>query len=257
MALSHSLAIARTSLRLQLADPGTPLVMMIVPLVLIPFLIPGAQAQLQNAGFSEATGAEQVVPGFAVLFAFLSVQQVVTFFAREYAWSTWDRLRATSATALDIMVGKTVVLFAVQLAQLAVVFLAGAAVFGYRPNGSPLALIAVVLVFTVTLVSFGVLLVSVFRVLERALMAAAVGGMLMAGLGGSLAPVAALPDWVRAIAPVSPAYWALDALQRISLGRATFVDVLPAIAVLFAFALVFTGIAAVRFRPGTAKVGVV
>ena len=44
-------------------------------------------------------------------------------------------------------------------------------------------------------------------------------------LGGALVPVALLPGWMRAIAPASPGYWALDAYRaalagiRAQLGR--------------------------------------
>ena len=99
MSLLRSYSIARTSWQLQLRDPASSVIMTVLPLILIAVLIPSAKAQLVLSGYPNATGAEQTVPGLAVLYAFLSVEQVTTLFFREHAWGTWDRLRASPASA--------------------------------------------------------------------------------------------------------------------------------------------------------------
>jgi ABC-2 type transport system permease protein len=255
MSLLRSFSVARTSLQLQLRDPASSIVMTILPLIMIAILIPGAKAQLVLSGYPHATGAEQVVPGFAVLFAFLSVTQVSTLFFREYAWGTWDRLRASSASTADIVTGKVVVRFLVQLLQTAIVLAVCALLFGYHPNGSVLAIGIVVIVFTVMLVAFGVMLVALFRTMDQAMVIGNLGGMLMTGLGGALAPVASFPNWAQTVAHFSPAYWVLNALGRLTLEHATLADVLPALGVTLSFAAAFTLVAALRFRSNTVKVG--
>ena len=72
---------------------------------------------------------------------------ICTLFFREHAWGTWDRLRASAASSLDLVVGKVVPLYACLLVQMAAVFGIGVVAFGYRPNGSWLALGATVAVF--------------------------------------------------------------------------------------------------------------
>ncbi len=61
----------------------------------------------------------------ALRFAFLNTALVGTLFFREHAWGTWDRLRASSASTMDIALGKVLPLCVCQLAQLGVLFLAG------------------------------------------------------------------------------------------------------------------------------------
>jgi len=66
----------------------------------------------------------------------------------------------------------------------------------------------------------------------------------MSSLGGALVPLAALPSWLRGIAPASPGYWGVAALQaalRGDTGRT-----LEAAAVLAAFAAAAALLAAVR-----------
>lgn len=255
MSLLRSYSIARTSWQLQLRDPASSVIMTVLPLILIAVLIPSAKAQLVLSGYPNATGAEQTVPGLAVLYAFLSVEQVTTLFFREHAWGTWDRLRASPASTADIVIGKVVVRFLVQLAQTAIVFAVGGLLFGYRPNGSVPAIAIVVVVFTGMLVCFGVMLVALCRTMDQANTIGMLGGMVMAGLGGALAPVSSFPGWVQSVAPFTPAYWVLDALRRLTLEHATLADVAPATGIALAFAAGFALIAALCFRSSAVKIG--
>lgn len=249
------LTVLRTSLRIQRGDVASPIVMAVLPLVLTPFLIPGAQAQLQASGYPEATGAEQVVPGFAALFAFLAVQQIVTGFGHEHQWGTWERLRAAPVSAPALVLGRSITYLLVQLAQLAFVVTVGMLLFGYRPNGSISGIALVLLALAIMLVAFGVMLVAVFRFSEHALVAASLGGMIMAGMGGALAPVSSFPDWAQLVAAASPAYWALEAMRALSLERADLADVVPALGVMLGFTAAFIVVAVLCFRPLQQKAG--
>lgn len=251
----HSASVANTGLRLLLSDPAPILVTLIMPLLLAGFLVPAAKAQLLLAGYAGANGSEQVIPGVAVMFAFMGTQLVGTLFFREHAWGTWDRLRASSATTLDIVVGKVTPLFVVQVAQFGLLLIAGWLLFGYHITGSVLALGIVVVSFVLMLVAFGVMLVAVFSTMDQALVIGNLGGMVMAGLGGAFAPVGALPHWAQAIAHGTPAYWALDALHAITLDHAGISAIAGPVAVILGFGAVFTTIAVWRFQPAAIKVG--
>jgi ABC-2 type transport system permease protein len=48
-----------------------------------------------------------------------------------------------------------------------------------------------------------------------------IGGLLLSSLGGALVPVAAMPGWIAAIAPISPGYWAVSALRAAVDGHAS------------------------------------
>jgi len=251
----RSLIVAGTGARLLLADPAPMIVTIVLPLLFGAFLLPSSRAQLQQSGIVNATGAEHVVPGLAVLFAFLGVSLVGTLFFREHAWGTWDRLRASSASTADIFVGKLLPLYVCLLAQLAVVFTAGAVMYGYRVTGSLLALAVVLALFVAVLVAFGAMLAAVFRTMDQAIVIGNVGGMAMAGLGGALAPASTLPAWAQAAAHASPAYWTLDAIEDITLHRAGLADVTTALAVLAGFLVLFSVVALARFRAEETKVG--
>lgn len=251
--LRHSLAVAAIDARILWRDPSPVLVMTAIPLVFVPFFTPGAKAQLLAAGYPSATGVEYAVPGLAVLFALLCVQQVVAVFFRERQWGTWDRLRASPARPVELLIGKTLTAFLAQLMQLVVVLAGGALFFGYRPAGSLVGLAAVLVTFSCAMIGFGLLLVAAFRSLELALVVGNVVAMAAAGVGGAFGPVGSLPDWMQAIAPVSPAYWALRAMSDITLDGAGFIDVLLPAGILILFTVVFVGIAGALLALGGRK----
>ena len=214
MSLTRSAAIARTTVRLVAKDPGVTIIMIVMPLIFIAFLKPSMEAQLAQQGYQGASGAQLGVPGLAVMFAYLSIQTVCMLFFREHVWGTWQRLRAAGATGAELVIGKAGPLVVVILAQMAVVFAASAWLFDYRINGSPLALVLLLLGIAVSVVSLGVLAVAVFRTLDQAMIVGNMAGMVMAGFGGALAPTATLPGWAQAFAKVTPTYWGHRRIAR-------------------------------------------
>jgi hypothetical protein len=61
-------------------------------------------------------------------------------------------------------------------------------------------------------------------------------------LGGSLVPVALLPDWLHHLAPANPGYWALDAYRNALIAKPA--ELAKPLAMLGVFALIGIGIAA-------------
>lgn len=255
MFTSRKTAIARTSVRILANDPAPTIVMIAMPLILAAFLKPAMAAQLQAQGYLGANGAEQVIPGLAVMFAFLSTQVTTMLFYREHYWGTWERLRATGASALDIVVGKALPLFAVMFLQLTIVFGAGAMLFGYRVNGSLVALAALVAGLVAAVISYAIMMVAIFTTLDQAMVIGNLGGMLMAGLGGAIAPAASMPDWAQAIAHATPAFWGLEGIQDVTMEGAGVADVGVPLLALVVFTSLCLIVTAARFRPTEKKIG--
>lgn len=74
-------------------------------------------------------------------------------------------------------------------------------------------------------------------------------GVVSSGRGrGALVPLAAMPQWVRHVAPASPGYWAVTALQAALAGDTG--RTLAACAVLTGFALAAGLVTVVRVSRG-------
>ena len=248
MSPRRTLTIARHELRLVGRDPLPVMILVVFPLILMSFLKPAFRYALVASGYPHANGAEQVVPGQAVANGFYVVGMTSFAFFSEYAWCTWERLRTSPATSIEIIVGKAIPRLGMSCAQFAVIFAVGIPLLHLHVRGPLYSLIPLVAAFALCLVMLGVAVTAVCRTVQQA-NAVAFGGLVLFGaIGGALVPISVLPAWAHAIAPATPTYWAMRGFRSVILtaGGANAV-VLPA-AVLMAMSLGFAVIALLKLR---------
>lgn len=246
-------AIARQDLRILRTDP-TPLVILIVmPLLMMPFLKPAFSAALHLEGRHSASGAEQVVPGMAVTFGFFLVGDVSLNLFREHSWRTWSRLLASPAGTSEVLLGKLLTPLFQALCQFVVLFGLGGLVMGLQVEGSWFAVVAVGIAFGLFLVTSGLAIASLCRTVLQANAIVNLGTLVCAGLAGALVPYGLLPGWAQALAPAIPSYWAMQGYERAIFDGG--MSVLLPISVLLGFSGLALGIAAIRFRFDDVKVG--
>jgi ABC-2 type transport system permease protein len=239
--------IARNDLALLRSDPEPAVVLLLTPLVLMGFFKPLVRLSLVQEGYAQASGAEQAVPGMAVMFSFFVVGYAGFAFFREHGWGTWDRLRV-SARPVEILVGKGIPPLLVSLAQLGIFLVLGVAVFGLHIEGSIAPLALVVVSLSASLVGASLALVALSKSIQQLSALANLGGIVLAGIGGAMVPLSLLPEWVRTVAPVSPAYWAMRGFRTVLLDTEGVSGVVTPVLVLFGFAALFLGVARARFR---------
>ncbi len=245
---SRSAAIVRQNWRLLMADPASIVMLTVMPLLLMAFLEGTDRAVLTGAGYPGASGAEIAVPGMAVWFSFWGVGYIGMGFFNEHQWGTWDRLRTSHAGSTEIVLGKILPGAALMLGQMALLFVAGALLFGLQVHGSLIGLGLMMVVSIALLVALSMLYTAVLRTANQMNAAVNLGAMVLGGLGGALAPVDALPGWARAVAPASPAYWTLQGFRAVILeGRGVDATLVPAMVAL-AFAAAAAAVAIWRFR---------
>jgi ABC-2 type transport system permease protein len=255
MSLGRITAVARLDLKVLRTDPMPAIMLIVMPLLLMPFLKPAFNLALSHEGRPGATGAEQVVPGMAVTFGFFLVGNVSLGFYREHAWKTWERLRASPAGASEILIGKMVSPLLQAVAQFIVVFGFGGLVMGLHVRGSWLSLCAVGLAFGIYLVTTGLAITAVCRTVLQANAIVNLGTLLLAGLAGALVPYNLLPGWAQDISPGVPSYWAMQGYKDAIFGEGA--AVLGPILLLLAFSILSALVASTRFRFDDAKVGLV
>jgi ABC-2 type transport system permease protein len=229
------LAVVRNDLRILRSDPVFLVVMIGMPLVVMAFIEP-------------VFSAEQVVPGMTVMFSLFLVGNLGFAVFREHGWNTWERLRASWASPAEVMVGKAVTPLACLAIQLTVLFVAGGLLFGLTVRGPMIALVAIAAAYAVCLLALGGVLLAVCRTVMQLNAITNLGAMLLAGLGGALAPIPELPGWARAIAPATPSYWAMRGFRDVIVhGEGLSAVGLPVL-VLLASAAALAGITLWRFR---------
>lgn len=247
-------AIARHELRLLRQDPFPVIVLIVFPLITMAFLKPAFRLALVDGGYKTANGAEQVVPGQATVNAFFIVGLTTFAFFSEFGWKTWDRLRASQATSPEIVLGKSLPRVAMSVLQFVVVFAVAIPLFDLEIRGPMAALVPLVVALAICLVLLGVAVTAVCHTVQQANAISTVGLVLFGAIGGALVPINVLPDWARAIAPVTPTYWAMRGFQSVILDGQGLGGVALPVAMLSGMAALFATVALLRFRFDDAKV---
>jgi ABC-2 type transport system permease protein len=200
----HRLAVlVRHNLLLRMRDPGHLISYLVMPMVLMLAFKPLYRGSLPDS-------ETQTVVGMIVMFSALSLTVVGTAMLTERIWLTWDRLRVTPASVVELLLGKTIPLFVLLAAQQVLLLLFGCAVVGMRVTGSIVAVGVSVLVWSFAVLALGCVLAVLVRSHGELSAISDVGALTLSALGGAFAPVSMMPGWARFIAPVSPGYWATN-----------------------------------------------
>lgn len=220
-------------------------------------LVSVTEAQPASLGQGEQvqiSGVQIGVPGFAVLFIFLTAQITARSIYDEKRIGTFRRLLASPVGKWSMLIGKLIPNFAVVLLQAVFLFAAGIFLLPLMGLDSlwlgndPVALVLLVLATALCCTCLGILIAAIART------EAQIGGIaglvlwVLAFLGGCFIPLFLLNDSLATIGQVTPHYWAVtgfyDLLTR-GLGLASIVD---SLAVLVAFSAVFFIVGAWRFE---------
>jgi ABC-2 type transport system permease protein len=205
-------ALIRHNTILLLREPGPLIGRLVLPLAFLILLHP-----LYEAAQGQRGGVTQAVIATLVTFSLLALSLVGGSILTDRIWHTWERVRATAVSPVELITGKAVPVLVALLLQQVLVIAFGVAVLGLtvaapRPLG--LALLgAALLAWTLALLALGAMLGVLARSLSELSAAYDIGAMVLSSLGGALVPLAAMPHWVRPLAPASPGYWAVAALQ--------------------------------------------
>lgn len=245
--------IARHNLRLLLKDPAPLVINLLMPLVFMAFLRPTYQLALAGAGYTHTNGAEQAVPGLAVMFSLFWISYAAIAFYREHGWGTWERLRASPASPAAILIGKVLPCFVFIVVQFALVFAAGALLFGLHVQGFWVAMALVGIALSVFLVSAAVMLVALCNSMDQMQVLANMSALVFAGLGGCLTPIDALPHWMQRVAALTPSYWAMQGFRATIFHRSDLGAVFLSVLVLLGMAGGCIVVSALRFRLNAQK----
>jgi ABC-2 type transport system permease protein len=207
-----------------------------------------SDAPLTAKAAGRNSGANQSSPGVVVIFALLFATSGTNVLIWERRAGTLRRLLVTPASKATILFGKLLGIYLISLAQITLLILAGAFLFGVAWGSSPLALVLMVLAFTLVATSMGVLLATLVQTIAQADALASMVVMSVSALGGAWWPLSETPHWMRVFGHLFPTAWAMDGFQNIVVGQQSAMSILPEFAVLLGFAALFLSVGLLRFR---------
>lgn len=219
-------------------------------------LVSVSQSQPQSLGREQVpvSGVQILVPGFAVLFIFLTAQITARSIYDEKKTGTFRRLLAAPLGQWPMLIGKLIPNFVVVLLQ--VVFLFAAGMFALPligldalKLGSDIpALVILVLAVALCSTCLGVLIAAIART------EAQIGGIaglvlwVLAFLGGAFIPLFLVNESMATIGQVTPHYWAVTGFYDLLTRGQGLASILDSLAVLLAFSAAFFVLGAWRFE---------
>jgi ABC-2 type transport system permease protein len=191
-------------------------------------------------------------PGLTVMFIFLNITWSATTLLREREAGTLRRLMSAPVPRGAIIGGKVLAFMLLSCMQVVVLMGVGSAFFKMPLGQSPVALVLLTVVTAFTATAMGMLVAALARSSNQANSVGLILGFVLAGISGCI-PLSQVPLFrteglLSSLASLTPHGHALAAFYRLMAEKATLVETLPEIAIVFAFGLAFFLIAQWRFK---------
>lgn len=202
------------------------------------------RVQDENEGYS---GAAQGTAGQMIIWVLIPLLGTSAMMAYERAKGTLKRLLTTPTPRSTYLLGTITGQYGMGIVQMLILVGFGALVMKVD-WGPPGALLAVLLAFGLAAVAMGTMMGTFVKTESQASGMSIMLGMVMGLLGGCMWPLELFPPAMQKIVHVLPTTWAMQALTDLTMRGEGLLAVLPDIAVLLGFAVVFFVVGVKRFR---------
>ncbi len=206
--------------------------------------VPVSTVEVGTGGIDSGSPFSYPAAANLVLFTFINTLTVGGVIVESRRLGVTRRLLAGPVSPGTVVAGFAASRFVVALLQGVIVVVAGAVLFDVA-WGEPVAVAMLVTLFSVVAAAAGVLIGAVARTPEQTQSIGIPLGIAMGMLGGALWPLQFVPDWLRQIGHLTPHAWAMDGWVAIVFEDGGVADIVVELAVLAAFGVALTALAAV------------
>jgi ABC-2 type transport system permease protein len=197
-------------------------------------------------GRSLPRGFAYSAPAYLVLFVFINTLVAAWGLPADRSRGLTRRAFAGPTSAAAVLLGEGAYRLIVALLQAGLIVVVGALLFGVD-WGDPLAVAAIVLLFSLASTGAAILLGSLARTPEQVTAVAPPLGIGLGMLGGCMWPLEIVGPTMQAIGHATPHAWAVGAFMEVVGAGAGLADVATDLGVLAGFAAVFLAVALVAF----------
>ena len=191
--------------------------------------------------------ANFVIPGYLVMFVFMTASFAAAQITKERQNHTLERLMSTSASRTAILGGIYSGTVFKGLIQIIIFWGIGILVFKMDLGIAPAAVFVISILMMLMASAFGVMLSTLVKTERSASSIGVLASLIMAPLGGCWWPLFITPRWYQFVAKITPHAWATTAFNKLLVFGADFDAVVPEMLVLIAFGVVFGIIAVLKF----------
>ncbi|MYM63967.1 ABC transporter permease [Pseudomaricurvus sp. HS19] len=195
------------------------------------------------------TSVQQNVPAWLLFAMFFIAIPLSTTFISERQQGTLTRLRSQGIGRGQLLAGKLIPYFGINLLQVVMLFLIGLYLVPWLGGDQltlgqhPWALLVIALAASLAAVCYALLVAQLAGTVEQATMFAAVCNIIMAALGGVMVPRFIMPATMQQLSDLSPMAWGLEGFFDILLRGGDVIAVLPEAGKLLLFAATMVALA--------------
>jgi ABC-2 type transport system permease protein len=212
----------------------------------IPFVI-DTQAQTSKEA-AHWSGTAHAFAGMGVQALFFGAMEFGMAMMRDRETGIWSRMRASPVSPWVLLLGRLAGSAVLSLLTYLVVFAAGAAIFGFRINGSYLGFLLVASGLAVFVAATGLFIAALGKTEAQSRRLSILVILVMLMLGGAWVPVFLLPKWIQTISLLTPVRWAVDGIDAMTWKGEGFTSALLPFAILVFFGVVLAVFAGSKFR---------
>lgn len=190
----------------------------------------------------------QVAPGMMMQFSIAGLLVSAQIIVNERKTRCLQRMLTTRARRITILLGHFLAIFTLTTGQFALLVAYGQFLLGVAYLRSPAAAGLVALAAATCIAGLGLLIGSLARNEEQAVIFSLVPMFLLSGLGGAWVPLEVAGPTFQVVGHFSPVAWALDGFQNVAIRGWGLQSVLLPAGVLIMYAIGFLLLAAWRFQ---------
>jgi ABC-2 type transport system permease protein len=186
--------------------------------------------------------------GMAIQFLLFAMANMGIEMLLERQRGLWKRLRSAPVSKLTLLSSKAVSGTILSTLILFVSFGFAMIVFAVRIEGSALGFLGISIACAMMASTFGLLVAALGNSPATARGVTTLAVLMMVMLGGAWVPTFIFPAWLQQLTTVVPVRWAVDGLDAMTWRGFGLSSAVMPMLVLVAFAAMFAGVAAARFR---------
>ncbi|MFN8449841.1 MAG: ABC transporter permease [Anaerolineae bacterium] len=196
---------------------------------------------------NNVSGFSQSIPGIGSVYVLFTLLPAAATVVLQRKNGTLPRLAVMPISRVQILGGKMLANFLLGMLEYAIMFTFGY-FLGVRYGSDPLAILLLMITFTLSVTALTLALTSV---LHNEAQARGIGLLLtltLCPLGGAWWPLDIVPEWMRTVGHISPVAWVMDGFNTLIFKGGDLGGVIVPLAVLAGMAVAFFAFGVWRFK---------
>ncbi|MFN8560147.1 MAG: ABC transporter permease [Anaerolineae bacterium] len=196
---------------------------------------------------NNVSGFSQSIPGIGTMYVLFTLLPAAATVVLQRKNGTLPRLAVMPISRVQILGGKMLANFLLGMLEYAIMFTFGY-FLGVRYGSDPLAILLLMITFTLSVTALTLALTSV---LHNEAQARGIGLLLtltLCPLGGAWWPLDIVPEWMRTVGHISPVAWVMDGFNTLIFKGGDLGGVIVPLAVLAGMAVAFFAFGVWRFK---------